>query len=61
MARMRVFLVLLLALTAGGALAFGTYNYVSNTPSSSHGGRYPEQAGGRRGLRPAARLRADRR
>ena len=30
MARMRVFLVLLLALTAGGALAFGTYNYVQN-------------------------------
>ena len=35
MARMRVFLVLLLALTAGGALALGTYNYVS---SSSQGG-----------------------
>ena len=35
MARMRVFLVLLLALTAGGALAFGTYNYVAN---SSQGG-----------------------
>ena len=35
MARMRVFLVLLLALTAGGALALGTYNYVSN---SSTGG-----------------------
>ena len=35
MARMRVFLVLLLALTAGGALALGTYNYVSNSPSNS--------------------------
>jgi pilus assembly protein CpaB len=35
MARMRVFLVLLLALTAGGALALGTYNYVS---SNSQGG-----------------------
>jgi pilus assembly protein CpaB len=35
MARMRVFLVLLLALTAGGALALGTYNYVSNAPSNS--------------------------
>jgi pilus assembly protein CpaB len=34
MARMRVFLVLLLALTAGGALALGTYNYVSNAPSA---------------------------
>ena len=36
MARMRVFLVLLLALTAGGALAMGTYKYVSN--SASQGG-----------------------
>lgn len=36
MARMRVFLVLLLALTAGGALALGTYNYVSN--SAGQGG-----------------------
>ena len=35
MARMRVFLVLLLALTAGGALAMATYKYVSN---SSQGG-----------------------
>ena len=35
MARMRVFLVLLLALTAGGALALGTYNYVS---SNAQGG-----------------------
>jgi pilus assembly protein CpaB len=34
MARMRVFLVLLLALTAGGALALGTYNYVSNAPTA---------------------------
>jgi pilus assembly protein CpaB len=31
---MRVFLVLVLALTAGGALAFGTYNYVQNLPQS---------------------------
>ena len=30
MARLRVFLVLALALGAGGALAFGTYNYVQN-------------------------------
>jgi pilus assembly protein CpaB len=35
MARMRVFLVLLLALTAGGALALGTYNYVSNASQSA--------------------------
>jgi pilus assembly protein CpaB len=31
MARMRVFLVLALALTAGGVLAFGTYNYVQSS------------------------------
>jgi pilus assembly protein CpaB len=30
MARMRLFVVLLIALTAGGALAFATYNYVNN-------------------------------
>jgi pilus assembly protein CpaB len=35
MARMRVFLVLLLALTAGGALALGTYNYVSSSSQGS--------------------------
>lgn len=33
MARTRIFLVLVLALTAGGALAFGTYNYVQNLPA----------------------------
>jgi pilus assembly protein CpaB len=38
MARMRVFLVLLLALTAGGALALGTYNYVSNSSSQGSTG-----------------------
>src|ERR1051325_1942814 len=32
MARTRVFVVLLLALTAGGVLAFGTYNYIQKTP-----------------------------
>jgi pilus assembly protein CpaB len=30
MARIRVFVVLVLSLTAGGVLAFGTYNYVQN-------------------------------
>jgi pilus assembly protein CpaB len=30
---MRVFLVLVLALTAGGVLAFGTYNYVQKIPA----------------------------
>ena len=32
MARMRVFLVLLLAIGAGGALALGTYNFVQSSP-----------------------------
>ncbi len=35
MARMRVFLVLALALTAGGVLAFGTYNYVQQRPAET--------------------------
>ncbi|MGE5246238.1 MAG: Flp pilus assembly protein CpaB [Betaproteobacteria bacterium] len=33
MARMRIFIVLVLALTAGGVLAFGTYNYMQNAPT----------------------------
>src|SRR5258708_33498968 len=32
MARMRVFMVFVLAVTAGGALAFGTYNYMQHLP-----------------------------
>jgi pilus assembly protein CpaB len=32
---MRVFIVLLLALTAGGVLAFGTYNYIQKTPAQA--------------------------
>src|SRR5438874_1524187 len=32
MARMRVFMVFVLAITAGGALAFGTYNFVQRQP-----------------------------
>src|SRR6476646_8756302 len=35
MARIRVFLVLALALTAGGVLAFGTYNYVQKAPATA--------------------------
>jgi pilus assembly protein CpaB len=34
MARMRVLVVLILALTVGSALAFATYNYVQRAPSS---------------------------
>ena len=43
MARMRVFLVLLLALTAGGALALGTYNYVSGSPQGSPASAIPSK------------------
>jgi pilus assembly protein CpaB len=35
MARMRVILVLLLAIAAGGGLAYGTYTYVQNMPASA--------------------------
>src|SRR5688500_9553674 len=34
MARIRVFVVLVIALTAGGALALATYNYVQRTPTA---------------------------
>src|SRR4051794_8387074 len=36
MARMRVFMVFVLAMTAGGALAFGTYNYMQRLPAASN-------------------------
>jgi len=35
MGRVRVFLVLALAMTAGGVFAFGTYNYVQNLPKGN--------------------------
>src|SRR5204863_320112 len=35
MARVRVFLVLALAVTAGGVFAFGTYNYVNKMPKQT--------------------------
>ena len=37
MARIRIFLVLVLALTAGGAFAFGTYRYIQQAPDRSEG------------------------
>lgn len=37
MARMRVFIVLALALTAGSVLAFATYNYVQKAPAGGSG------------------------
>ena len=35
MARMRVFMVFVLAMTAGGALAFGTYTYMQHLPAKT--------------------------
>lgn len=37
MARIRVFIVLVLAITAGGAFAFGTYRYIQQVPSRAEG------------------------
>src|SRR5919106_4471784 len=37
MARIRIFLVLVLALTAGGAFAFGTYRYIQQAPAEGEG------------------------
>jgi pilus assembly protein CpaB len=37
MARIRIFLVLVLALTAGGAFAFGTYRYIQQVPERPAG------------------------
>ena len=35
MARIRIFIVLALAVVAGGTFAYGTYNYVQNVPAES--------------------------
>src|SRR5215510_6938710 len=35
MARVRAFIVFVLAITAGGALAFGTYNYMQKQPATA--------------------------
>jgi len=37
MARIRILMVLVLALTAGGVLALGTYNYVQRSPVQGQG------------------------
>ena len=50
MARMRVILVLLVAIAAGGGLAYGTYNYVQNVPAQRRA--VADAAGGRRRDRP---------
>ena len=43
MARMRVFLVLLLAIGAGGALALGTYNFVQSSPGGAPAATIPSR------------------
>jgi hypothetical protein len=37
MARIRVFIVLTLAVAAGGTFAFGTYRYMQNVPTRTSG------------------------
>ena len=37
MARTRIFIVLVLALTLGGAFAYGTYQYIDNIPAPAAG------------------------
>jgi pilus assembly protein CpaB len=37
MARIRIFMVLVLALTAGGAFAYGTYRYIQQAPAAGEG------------------------
>ena len=39
MARIRVFIVLALAVAAGGTFAYGTYQYIQNVPKTTHGER----------------------
>ncbi len=57
MARMRVFIVLALAIAAGGTFAFGTYRYMQNVPTRTVGGADEQCRRGRRGS--AARRRAE--
>ena len=41
MARIRVFIVLALAVAAGGTFAYGTYQYMQNVPKSTPGTSLP--------------------
>jgi pilus assembly protein CpaB len=41
MARIRVFIVLALAVAAGGTFAYGTYQYIQNVPKSTPGSALP--------------------
>jgi hypothetical protein len=51
---MRVFMVFVLAITAGGALAFGTYNYVQHQPGRTVSIRRPVVAASDRHRREPA-------
>jgi len=44
MARIRVFIVLALAVAAGGTFAYGTYQYMQNAPKSTPGASIPTSA-----------------
>ncbi|HLG57318.1 MAG TPA: Flp pilus assembly protein CpaB [Vicinamibacterales bacterium] len=44
MARIRVFIVLALAVAAGGTFAYGTYQYMQNVPKSTPGASIPTSA-----------------
>jgi pilus assembly protein CpaB len=44
MARIRVFIVLVLAVAAGGTFAYGTYQYIQNVPKSTPGTSIPTSA-----------------
>jgi pilus assembly protein CpaB len=44
MARIRVFIVLVLAVAAGGTFAYGTYQYIQNVPKSTPGTSLPTSA-----------------
>jgi Flp pilus assembly protein CpaB len=44
MARIRVFIVLALAVAAGGTFAYGTYQYMQNAPKGSVAASIPTSA-----------------
>ncbi len=60
MARIRIFVVLALALVAGGTFAFGTYQYIQAAPARRRPRRRQDGGGARRRLRPRPRRRAAR-
>ena len=54
MARMRIFIVLVLAITAGGGLAFGTYNYMQKLPARTVDDSDPARRGRRDAISTSA-------